>query len=453
MTASLADSLKQGSFRGIAFDCAIEANDELGRRFALHEYPKRDEIFVEDLGKKNAPFEITAEIVGPDWLERAERLRAAADEAGPGELVHPWHGVRKVTCLGAKRKYSSRKIGAVEFVLTFVEAGANIHPSSIADTGRRVREASDATIGPARTDFARRIETRRQSSVVRERLKGALDGLRGGASNALAPAFNATGGDGRLDMARDVFGMGDDILGFAEGATSGVRDAGRGGIAGAASLLMGGYSDLVDRPASLAARTMALARLIAYAWDDPRRGGTAVRGWNDGGAAYRSWHRPEPHVGASWATTPTPARAAAVNNEIALGELMDRAALSAEARVAVDREFASRQDALSYRDDLDARLSAAATRAADLGDDDSHRALVDLRAASSAHLSAEAGGLARAAAFVPDATRPALVVAWQVYGDDPDAVVDRAGEVAARNGFRHPGFVRGGKPVEVLLDG
>lgn len=452
MTASLASQLKQGSFRGIVFDCAMTSSEEFGRRHAIHEYPQRDEVFVEDLGKKVAPFEITAIVIGPDWLERSERLRAAAEEAGPGELVHPWHGVRRVVCLGVKRSYNTRELGAASFVFTFIQAGANIHPSSIADPAQRVRDASDNTIGPARIDFERRIETRRQSSVVRERLRAALDGIRGRASSALAPSFNGQD-TGSLDMARDVFGMADDVLGFAEGATSGVRYAGRGGITGAASLLMGGYGDLVDRPGSLASRTMSLGRLIAYAWSNPAQGSSAVRGWNDGGASYRSWYQPTSYVGDSWANAPTATIATSANNEIALGELMDRAALSAEARRASEREFASREEALAYRDDLDGRIALASMRAADLGDDDSHRALVDLRAASSAHLSAQAGGLERAASFVPNATRPALVVAWQVYGNDPDAVVDRASEVTARNGFRHPGFVRGGRPVEVLVDG
>ncbi|MCM0018499.1 MAG: DNA circularization N-terminal domain-containing protein [Tagaea sp.] len=455
MTSSLASSLKQGSFRGVVFDCAIDLDEELGRRYAVHEYPQRDEAFAEDLGKKNAPFTITAKIVGPDWLERSERLRQAVEEPGPGELVHPWHGVRRVVCLGPKRSYSAGETGAAKFTLSFMDAGANLHPSATADTGMRARESADATIGPARIDFARRVETRRQSSVVRERLRTSLDGLRRDAARGLAPAFGDTGGDGNLDIARDVFGMGDDALGFAEGATSGVRYAGRGGLAGAASLLMGGYSDLVDAPSSLASRTMSLARLLAFGHADPARGTRAVRGWNESGASYRSWSQGNDiaWTGESWAVAPTPSRAASVNNEIALGELMDRAALSAEVARSTDRDFASREEALAYRADLDARLASAATRAADLGDDDSHRAMIDLRADSSAHLAEKAGTLARAAEYVPPATRPSLVVAWQVYGDDPDKVVERASEVSARNGFRHPGFVRGGRPVEVLLDG
>ncbi|MFN8726257.1 MAG: hypothetical protein ACK5XB_11990, partial [Rhodospirillales bacterium] len=99
-----------------------------------------------------------------------------------------------------------------------------------------------------------------------------------------------------------------------------------------------------------------------------------------------------------------------------------------------------------------ARLMAAARRAADLGDDGSAAALVALRNAVARDLNARAGDLSRVANIRPASTQPSLRLAWQLYGDDPDTVLDRASQIAARNGVRHPGFVPGGRDIEVLLD-
>jgi len=43
---------------------------------------------------------------------------------------------------------------------------------------------------------------------------------------------------------------------------------------------------------------------------------------------------------------------------------------------------------------------------------------------------------------------PAIVLAYRLYGD-----AERADEIVARNRVRHPGFVPGGQPLEVLSNG
>jgi|GEM_PF-978473 len=472
MTGSIARDVKPGSFRGVPFMCAVSASDETGRRLALHRYPQRDEAFAEDLGKKSEPFEIEAIVLGRDWLAAAERLHAACGQAGPGELVHPWLGVRRVVCQSAKRSFQAREGGIVKFALTFFEAGENVYPASVQDAGLGVRDAADNAIGPAEIEFSRSLATRRQSSLVRERLKAALDNLRGGASDAFGSARNSLGfenaqtGD-TLDIARDILGASDDALGFADGALGGVRNAGvggRGALSGLSSLLLGDYGDLMDRPSALARRTSSIARLLSYADANPAHGARRVQSWNASGNAWRTDTISASTVrqaqtlsaGTPAQSTPahsTPARATAARNERALGELLDRASLAAEARRAPDRSFDSREAALAYRDDLAARLGTAARRAADLGDDGSAAALLTLRARVSADLTQRAGSLDRVARLSPRATQPAFQLAWQIYGDDPAAVADRADEIARRNRVRHPGFVAGGRTLEVLLDG
>jgi prophage DNA circulation protein len=47
----------------------------------------------------------------------------------------------------------------------------------------------------------------------------------------------------------------------------------------------------------------------------------------------------------------------------------------------------------------------------------------------------------------PQATQPALVLAYSLYED-----ASRDADIIARNNVRHPGFVPGGRTLEVLAD-
>lgn len=456
MSASIySANLKPGTFRGVAFQCPVQASDEGGRRLAIHRYPQRDDAYAEDLGRRSEAFEVEAIIVGTDWLQQADRLMDACNQAGPGELIHPWFGMRRVVCSSAKRSFDTKQLGTVRFTLQFFDAAANRYPAATLDTGAALRDSADRTIEPARIDWERRASTTGQGSFVRERLRATLDGLRKSASSVFAPSGNRLGiGTDTLDVGRDILGGTDDTLGFAQGALSGVRGGGRSGLSSLSGLLLGDYADLVDRPATLAYRTQSIARMLSYSYDSPSAGAYAVQSWNTTADPYRAtWSTPPATVAEAQAVAATtPSRAQVARNERALGELMDRAALAAEARRVPERAFDSREAALAYRDDLSARLAAAALRAADLGDDASHAALLTLRAAVSTDLTQRAGALSRVTEYTPGATLPALRLAWLMYGDDPSTVVDQTTALARRNRVSHPGFVTGGRKLEVLLD-
>jgi prophage DNA circulation protein len=68
-------------------------------------------------------------------------------------------------------------------------------------------------------------------------------------------------------------------------------------------------------------------------------------------------------------------------------------------------------------------------------------------------ITARGADLSRLVHITSPQTRPALSLAWQLYGDDPDAVSTRADEIARRNRLAHPGFVPGGRDIEVIADG
>ncbi|MDQ7010357.1 MAG: hypothetical protein Q9M29_00915, partial [Mariprofundaceae bacterium] len=68
-----------------------------------------------------------------------------------------------------------------------------------------------------------------------------------------------------------------------------------------------------------------------------------------------------------------------------------------------------------------------------------------LRAAMVRDLTERAGRLPQIGVFTPRSGMPALLLAHRIHGD-----ASRDAEIIARNSIRHPGFVPGGSPLEVI---
>lgn len=127
-------------------------------------------------------------------------------------------------------------------------------------------------------------------------------------------------------------------------------------------------------------------------------------------------------------------------NQSALVDFLRGLATVALARRSAIEAFPDRTSAFNAREEvgdlLDARESAASAGV--------FRSLRALRAAVVAHVARIARDLPQVTSATPAAVLPALVVAYDVYGD-----VARAGEIAARNRLPRPGFVPA-RPIEVL---
>jgi prophage DNA circulation protein len=79
---------QNASFRGVTFHVETGAQAG-GRRIALHQYPKRNVPYAEDMGKSANTFPVTAYIIGPDYLPNKDNLIEALEKDGPGMLVLP----------------------------------------------------------------------------------------------------------------------------------------------------------------------------------------------------------------------------------------------------------------------------------------------------------------------------------------------------------------------------
>lgn len=88
---SWAINMQNASFRGVRFDVTA-TTDEVTRDKALYEYPNVDGADVHELGRKPRNYSLTAMLWGDRYEYSLQRLTAALDEPGAGELIHPIYG-------------------------------------------------------------------------------------------------------------------------------------------------------------------------------------------------------------------------------------------------------------------------------------------------------------------------------------------------------------------------
>src|SRR6059058_5762319 len=80
--------LQPASYNGVTFhvETGMRAG---GRRIALHEFPKRDTPYAEDMGRKAKRFTVSAYVIGPDFEDQRDALIAQFEREGSGRLVLP----------------------------------------------------------------------------------------------------------------------------------------------------------------------------------------------------------------------------------------------------------------------------------------------------------------------------------------------------------------------------
>ncbi|NPD67304.1 DNA circularization N-terminal domain-containing protein [Lichenicola cladoniae] len=157
--------LQPASWRGLGF--AVDSSSyRRGRRVAVHEYPFRDEIWVEDIGRNVRAVQFSGFVVGDDCYAQAQALLEASETAGSGQLIHPSLGSLTVALTAPMEAIERKEMGrVVEIRFEFLETGVSIYPDSSTSTtdvaNMFADDADTATtgdflsgIGPALTEGA-----------------------------------------------------------------------------------------------------------------------------------------------------------------------------------------------------------------------------------------------------------------------------------------------------------
>lgn len=131
---SWAEHLRQASFRGVPFG-VMSGEGVFGRRVAVHEYPYRDQAWVEDIGRSTRRFTIKGFLIqdslvydAPDVFTQRDNLIAACEEGNSGTLIHPTLGelTVSVTESGLRINENAENGRVFEFELVVIESGLKV---------------------------------------------------------------------------------------------------------------------------------------------------------------------------------------------------------------------------------------------------------------------------------------------------------------------------------------
>lgn len=392
------DEMQRASFRGVTF-YVKSSTGEIGRRNVIHEYPNRDEAYGEDLGKKARQFTLTAFVLGENYMADRDAFEAAIESPGSGELVHPWRGRMIVSVTGCQPSESIDEGGKASWSVTFTQVDKNLQPNIRPDTFAIVDSAADDAILASEDDFAEVFTVDALPEFVEAdavtRIGDALDHLKTIAQGMLPdmsilPAFNRNA-SGILGKVSQLLRLPTDLANELTGQIIGISGLGNG-------------------PASA---FNALARLFNFG--------------NDQTPISRT----------------TPSRIQQEANRQATNNLIRRTAVIEAARSSASINFDSYQDAVKVRNTVIQALEDEALVAPDL----IFNALTDLRVAVIKDINTRGANLVKLVPYTPKATQPALVLAHRIYGD-----ANRDQQIVDRNRIAHPGFVTGGRPLEVLAN-
>lgn len=402
-------TLARASYRGTPFWVESDQIDT-GRRLVVHEFPLRDQPYIEDMGRSTNRLNVTAYVASgrADAEERA--LRAACDAGGPARLVLPIERTQ-AHCESCNRTFEKDRLGYIAFSLSFVREGAGAGPYPLGFLTRVVRDRA----GGIATAIAGMLEAGFRgvgvpghvmdtaAEAVRD-VAAALEAVRASLPIALdaAPA-----------LARAVAALHAEAEALVEIGADGDRWTETRFVASAAG----------PARATLAVRLTEITAGIAGA-AEPGHVEAALAGLADYGLAETG---PAPV---------TPWRRIAAANVALIGQGLRIAALAARCAAAVTATYSDRRAAIQVRADLAEAIEAEMGRCAGARDHPVWVELDRLRGDTAEALTRQMIDLAPVIVAEAHRQMPSLWWAQRLYGD-----AGRAGELIARNRTIHASFM------------
>lgn len=394
-------TLRTPSFRGVRFNLS-DTESQFGRRIAEHEFPKRDEPYSEDLGRKARTFSFEAYINGFEYFRQRDKLIAACEKSGPGKLVHPYLGTKNVVCTECTVRESAREGGMATFRLAFREAGSptfpagNTQPKGI--LGLLGLDLADKAV----QDFTDNINIADKPQWVVDQVAGAVEET----AEALetSTSFITRNADAVADLAFSIKDLRADLNG------------------------------LLAAPATLADRLKNSFSLLKDSITDGRESFTAYKsmfGFSSGELK---------------GTRNTPLRLISNNNISAVENYTRRLAIANAAQTVSDISYTSVEDAEDQRqaifDAIDDQQNVENVS------DDIYQSLQQLRAELKKAMPPADQQIPDVITVTPLATTNSILLAYDLY-----EALDKEQDIVDRNKIRHPGFIPGGDELKVLFDG
>ena len=395
-----APQLRRASFRGVPFE-VTSSNLSIGRRTQTFEYPQRDDPFTEDMGRSKRTIRITAFVVGYDYIARMKRLIAACEKPGSGRLIHPWLGSMEVTPTDLSAPvFESNRVASVS--LTFVESGKLQYPNALLDVGAKCLSAAQLLVNAEFDEFVKTFDLTGAQDFVKEAVGLDLQGIFNSETvQSVCDAF---------DLADELATLSHDVITLAEGGAD-----------------------------ALFNRVLDTYGLQGFA--------STVHAWTDVSHRFRSLtqsselNSAKPQAVASRTTSERIEKANAAGQAMIRGlSVANMVVAASEIGTSNDRLDASTPVQTAPYDDLIAVrneiLEAIDEESLKISSDPIYEALCESRSAVYEAITQRAENQARLVSFKPSSVQPALVLAYDYYGD-----ASREAEIVGRNKIRHSGFV------------
>lgn len=440
LSSSWWQQLQPGSWRGRGF-VMDAAENTAGRRVALHEYPYRDTVWAEDLGRLPRRFAFQAFLVGDDVYQQRNAMITACEQSGPGTLVHPTLGTVQCTLLDFTTTDRRERGRMVEIAFQFVVTGDLLLPAATSSTGDAVTTAAgnlntaaagDLNLGLAGLGSLPNIAMQSIPQFASLAMQVVNDPAR-----ALGAVAGLVGYFGRY-----AAGSRTTLLPLATTVASALSDSvtARATVIADVARLTGIVASGSVAPSAVTrdttgAATVAFWSADAFAAAGQQLAADLVLAVNDPADAIRllvpmtAWLPPPlPGSGPLWADASAAQDALAAN--------LRASACAALATAALAYQPASYQDAQSVRVLITGALDAEAIRAADAERDATYQALRELRATLALDLEVRGAALPMLVEVTTRVPMPSLAEAWTLYQD-----TSREPQLVASAGPPHPLFM------------
>ncbi|MBB4863355.1 prophage DNA circulation protein [Pseudomonas nitritireducens] len=447
-------SLYRASFRGVPF-AVIGGEGRFGRRVSVHEYPGRDRPYVEDMGRSTRRYRMRGFLVmdslvygGGSVMAQRDALVKAAEQAGPGMLIHPTLGELNVSIpeggLSVVERWDMGRY--FEISLFFIEYGERVFPN-VSSSSLNLLDSLASALGlSAALDFSRQViggvttVLNSVEGVIRfgSAVVGAVVGVVAGfvelSSRASRDLRNITdltalltGDNGRYSnrnvssafvdsrKAKDDSATMADLLATNTSNRAAV-DAANAELKSVAQALDAKSGDQFTAAAQSSVETLAASI------PDP---GTAISLLGE--------------IASYSPSKPTSSSAVGVGQSVAQGAtsaLIRRYAIAAMTRAVSTYAPNSNDEAMSTLRYVTAIIDAEILVAGNNGDDDSYSSLRDLRKGVVATLTSTGATLPQLQEFTFRAPMSSLAMASRLYGDASreDELVEQADPI-------HPAFM------------
>lgn len=392
------DKYRPGSFRGVEFKTKSHKFDS-GRHDVEHEFPSKEDGNSEDLGKRLPKFNLELYVLGDDYFDQRDKLMAALDQEGDGELIHPYLGKKQVQ-VGKYTVTETVEEGRIaRFSVEFTNAGTVKFPAEATDAVQSVFDAINSVLN--------------------------------GATAALATGLSVVGAPARVAQAaaklvQDGAARINQVAKIAGSSAQGVAD-----VAFAIRNITAEAQDLVQAPDKLAQRFKDAFALLFTAVEDAKTLSKTL-------SSEVSSFAPEPIVGSD-----TPTVQKLKGNQVAFTNFLVNVSISQQAQAAITGNYFSVDESVNIRDLLNQDIE---NQLPNIDDDDSYQAIKDLQVGINLGLPPQNVG--EILTFTPAKTLPVLVIAQKLFG-----AIDKEDEIISQNAIRHPGFVPGGIEIEVSESG